>query len=192
MDLSCSIATCLVAHVHSPLVSLALSLVITLQTETDACVYSSDGILYRFQLLLQPALWVPTNWNVLMRNDGLTLSLSPCAWLSKYLGQLCNDGADEGLRDTQPRQVIRYADRRNRERFRWEFFHGPELYPLRNYSFAGAFSVSGPADPYPYLNRVYGSWLWGRMPALIPTGLSGVQFGQTWTQRYFMYQHHFD
>jgi hypothetical protein len=87
------------------------------------------------------------------------------------------------------RTVVRYSQLRNQEKWSWEFFYASELYPLKNYSF-GHLQVAGPTDPIPYLDRSFGSTLWGLMPGFIPTGMSGAQFGQSWRKAHFTYQHH--
>ena len=88
------------------------------------------------------------------------------------------------------RTVIQYRHERNRRRWPWEWFILHELYPLRNYTFGETLRLLGPADPVPYLDRAFGSWLWGQLPEFIPTGMSGVQFGRTWRKHFFTYQHH--
>ena len=89
------------------------------------------------------------------------------------------------------RTLVQYRARENLRRWNWEWFLPDELYPLRNYTFAGTISLLGPADAEPYLDRAFGSWLWGQLPSFIPTGMSGVGFGQTWRTPFFTYQHNF-
>ena len=87
------------------------------------------------------------------------------------------------------RTLVQYRERENLKRWNWEWFLPDELYPLRNYTFAGTISLLGPSDAEPYLDRAFGSWLWGQLPTFIPTGMSGVRFGQTWRTPFFTYQH---
>jgi hypothetical protein len=120
-----------------------------------------------------------------MTDDGLTVVPLLCRGLSKWWTNVCSLGGVFAHRE-----VIRHAAKRNRDRFKWEFFHSSEVYPLRNYTFVGVLHVAGPANPIPHLNRNYGSWLWGKIPAILPSGQSGVRFGQSWVNKYFTYQHH--
>ena len=46
------------------------------------------------------------------------------------------------------------------------------MYPLKNYTFEGL-QLAGPADPTAYLDRAYGSWVWGLLPHWLPTGSAG-------------------
>jgi len=39
---------------------------------------------------------------------------------------------------------------------------------LRNYTFGETLRLLGPADPVPYLDRAFGSWLWGSCPSSYP------------------------
>jgi len=158
------------------------------------CVCSFSGDIFDVpQNLEQPASFFPTTWNVLSTYDGLTVDPFLCRSLATWWTQICS-AVGTLVVGQKRREVIRYAHKTNRDRFKWEFFHASEVYPVRNSSFAGAHlehQVAGPANPMPYINRVYGSWIWGQIPGIIPTGQSGVAFGQTWAKKSFWWQHHF-
>lgn len=85
--------------------------------------------------------------------------------------------------------ILQYNVTRQREFWPFEFWYPDEVYPLKNFTFESSLQVRGPADPISYLNRVYGSPLWGMLPRGLPSGQSGVAPGQSWQAARFSYQH---
>jgi len=85
--------------------------------------------------------------------------------------------------------IMQYSVPRQREFWPFEYWHQRDVYPLRKYTFEGSMYIYGPANGVPYLNRVFGSKMWGLVPSWVPSGMSGVPFGRSWHTPKFYYQH---
>lgn len=144
-------------------------------------VYLNDGFMYKFVFTTPPpgphALFVDLFVMEPARQSAASPSSPSFGWLDRILLGLL------------PTPILQYNITRQREFWPFEFWYPSELYPLRNFTFEGALQVRGPVDPISYLNRVYGSRLWGMLPGWLPSGQGGVPPGQSWQAARFTYQH---
>lgn len=143
-------------------------------------VYLDDGFVYKF--VLEEPRPRPIFVDLFVMEPALQSAASPS---SPALGWL-----DRVLLGPIPTPILQYNVTRQREFWPFEYWFPSEVYPLKNYTFEGVLQVRGPADPISYLNRVYGSRLWGMLPRWLPSGQSGVPPGRSWQEALFTYQHY--